>query len=107
MHYLYLIIAIIAEIFSTTLLKASDGFTVLMPSILVIAGYIVAFYMLSLCVQQLPTGIIYAIWSGVGIIGIALFSYIAYGQKLDLPAIIGIFMIIAGVIIIKLFSKSI
>lgn len=107
MPYIYLLIAIIAEIFATTLLKDTNGFTVLVPSILTIAGYVLTFYMLSLCIQYIPTGIIYAVWSGVGIIGIAIAGWIIHKQVLDLPAILGIIFILAGVLIIKLFSKAV
>ena len=99
MAYLYLIIAIIAEIVATTIMKDTNGFTVLWPSVFTILGYVVAFYMLSLCIQTIPTGIIYALWSGFGIIG--------HKQTLDLPAIAGIVLILLGVLVIKIFSKSI
>ncbi len=107
MAYLYLFVAIIAEIFATTMLKDTNGFTVLFPSIFTIAGYILSFYMLSLCVQYIPTGIIYAIWSGIGIVGIAILGWIVHKQILDAPAIIGILLILAGVLVIKIFSKSV
>lgn len=105
MAYLYLAIAIIAEIFATTILKDTNGFTIILPTIFTILGYIIAFYMLSLCVQSIPTGIIYALWSGFGIIGIAVLGWIIHKQVLDWPAIAGILLILAGVLVIKLFSK--
>ena len=107
MAYVYLLIAIASEIFATTMLKDTNGFTVVVPSVLTILGYGVAFYLLSLCVQNIPTGIVYAIWSGVGIAGIALLGWLIHRQALDLPAILGILLILAGVLIIKIFSKSV
>lgn len=107
MSYLYLLIAIVAEMFATTLLKDTNGFSVLIPTIKVLLGYGLAFYMLSLCVQTLSTGVIYAIWSGVGIVGIAILAYFVHNEKLDLPAILGIAMIVVGVLVIKIFSKSV
>ena len=107
MAYLYLGIAIIAEIFATTMLKDTNGFTVLVPSLFTIAGYGLAFFMLSLCVQSIPTGIIYALWSGIGIAGIAVLAWHVHKQTLDIPAIAGIELILAGVIVIKLFSKAV
>ena len=107
MSYLYLIIAIIAVIVATTIMKDTNGFTVLWPSVFTILGYVVAFYMLSLCIQTIPTGIIYALWSGFGIIGIAVLGWIVHKQTLDLPAIAGIVLILLGVLVIKIFSKSI
>ncbi len=107
MAYLYLGIAIIAEIFATTMLKDTNGFTVLVPSLFTITGYGLAFFMLSLCVQSIPTGIIYALWSGIGIVGIAVLGWLVHKQTLDIPAIAGIVLILAGVIVIKLFSKAV
>ena len=107
MAYLYLIIAIIAEIVATTIMKDTNGFTVLWPSVFTILGYVVAFYMLSLCIQTIPTGIIYALWSGFGIIGMAVLGWIVHNQTLDVPAIAGIVLILLGVLVIKIFSKSI
>lgn len=107
MAYLYLGIAIITEIFATTMLKDTNGFTVLVPSLFTIAGYGLAFFMLSLCVQSIPTGIIYALWSGIGIAGIAVLGWLVHKQTLDIPAIAGIILILAGVVVIKLFSKTV
>ena len=106
MAYVYLMIAIASEIFATTMLKDTNGFTVLLPSVLTVLGYVISFFMLSHCVQTIPTGIIYAIWSGFGIIGIAILGWIVHKQTLDVPAIAGIALILAGVLIIKIFSKS-
>lgn len=104
--YLYLGVAIVAEVIATTALRASDGFTQLWPSIISIVGYVVAFYFLSLTLRTMPVGIAYAIWSGVGIVLISLAGWLIYKQLLDLPAIIGMGLIMAGVIVINLFSKS-
>ena len=104
--YLYLGVAIIAEVIATTALRASNGFTELWPSIISIVGYVVAFYFLSLTLRTMPVGIAYAIWSGVGIVLISLAGWLLYKQLLDLPAVIGMGLIMAGVIVINLFSKS-
>ena len=98
--------AIIAEVIATTALRAADGFTQLWPSIISIAGYVVAFYFLSLTLRTMPVGIAYAIWSGVGIVLISLAGWLLYKQLLDLPAMIGMGLIMAGVVVINLFSKS-
>ncbi len=106
MKYIYLLIAILSEVAATTALKASEQFTRLWPSVIVVLGYASAFYFMSLTLKSIPVGISYAIWSGVGIILISITGYIFYHQKLDTPAIIGMAFIIAGVLIINLFSKS-
>jgi len=98
-------IAIVAETIATTALKSSEGFTRLVPSALVAVGYTVSFYCLSLALRDIPVGVAYAIWSGVGIVLIATFGWVFLGQKLDAPAIIGLALIIAGVITMNLFSK--
>jgi small multidrug resistance pump len=102
----YLAIAIIAEVIGTSALKASMGFTRPGPTAVVVVGYGVAFYFLSLTLQTLPVGVTYAIWSGVGIVLISLFAWLAYGQTLDLPAVIGLTLIIAGVVVLNLFSRT-
>lgn len=103
--YMYLLLAIIFEIIATTFLKKSEQFTKLFPSIITVIGYIVTFYLLSLTLRQVPVGIAYAIWSGVGIICITIIGIVAFKQIPDLPAIIGIILIVIGVIVINLFSK--
>jgi small multidrug resistance pump len=105
--YLYLTIAIIAEVCATMALKATDGFTRLGPSIITILGYGVAFFFLSLALRTIPTGIVYAIWSGVGIVLISTVSWIWFKQALDTPAVVGLSLIIAGVLVVNLFSKSV
>ena len=104
--YIYLTIAIIAEVIATSALKASEEFTRLTPSIIVALGYSVAFYMLSLCLKDIPVGIAYAVWSGLGIVLVTLIAWFLYGQKLDVPALIGLGLIIAGVATIQLFSQT-
>ncbi|MCP1250011.1 MULTISPECIES: SMR family transporter [Gluconobacter] len=106
MSYLYLGIAIIAEIIATSLLKASEGFTRFVPTIILGVGYLVAFYCLSMALKEIPTGIAYAIWSGVGIVLVAVIAWIFQGQRLDLPAMIGMGLIIAGVLVMNLFSTT-
>lgn len=106
MKYVYLLIAILSEVAATTALKASDQFTRLWPSVIVVLGYASAFYFMSLTLKSIPVGITYAIWSGIGIILISVTSYVFYHQKLDTPAIVGMAFIITGVLIINLFSKS-
>ena len=106
MKWAFLAIAITAEVFATSALKASDSFTILLPSLLVVLGYAVAFYFLSLTLQTIPVGVSYAIWSGVGIVLISLIGWLGFGQALDAPALIGIGLIIAGVLVINLFSGA-
>ncbi len=106
MGYLYLAIAIVAEVIGTSALKASEGFTRPLPSLLVVAGYGIAFWFLSLVLRTIPVGIAYAIWSGVGVALIALIGWVAYRQTLDAGAIAGIVLIVAGVLVIQLFSRS-
>ncbi|EJL75473.1 DMT family transporter [Chryseobacterium populi] len=103
--YLYLILAIVFEIIATTFLKKSEEFSRLLPSVVTVIGYSAAFYFLSLTLRQIPVGITYAIWSGVGIIFITVIGIVAFKQVPDLPAIIGIALIVIGVIVINLFSK--
>ena len=104
--YVYLGIAIVAEVFATTELKASAGFSRPVPTVLMVLGYAIAFYFLSLTLQHMSTGIAYAIWSGIGIVLISLASWAIYGQSLDTPALIGIGLIMAGVIVVNVFSSQ-
>jgi small multidrug resistance pump len=104
--WLSLGLAIVAEVIATSALKASNGFSQLLPSVTVIAGYAVAFFCLSLTLRQMPLGIAYAVWSGAGTALIALIGVAVYRQKLDLPAVLGIALIVAGVLVLNLFSKS-
>lgn len=107
MNWGWLAIAIVAEVIATSALKAAEGFTRLWPSIIVVIGYVIAFYCLSLTLRSIPVGLVYAIWSGVGIVLISVVGYFAYRQSLDWPAILGLILIIAGVVVINVFSKSI
>lgn len=107
MHWLYLAIAICGEVLGTSFLKASEGFTKPEPSAIAVASYVVAFYFLSLTLKSLPVGIAYAIWAGVGIVLIAAIGLVFLGQKLDAPAIIGICLILAGVLVVNLFSRTV
>ncbi len=106
MKYLILAIAIICEVIATSALKASEGFTKPWPSLIVVAGYGIAFYCLSLTLKSIPVGIAYAIWSGLGIVLVSAAGWILYKQKLDAGAIVGMLLIIAGVIVVNVFSKS-
>jgi small multidrug resistance pump len=105
-NYIYLTIAIVFEVVGTTALKQSDGFTRLLPSLVTIAGYTLAFYFLSLPLRVLPVGVVYAVWSGVGIVLITMIGWIWFRQSLDVAALIGIAFIITGVMIVNLFSKT-
>lgn len=107
MPYVYLFIAIVAEVIATSALKASREFTVLLPSLTVVAGYGVAFYFMTLTLRSLPIGITYATWSGLGIVLIAVAGMFFYGEKPDLPAVVGIGLIVAGVLVVNVFSKTI
>lgn len=104
--YAFLAVAIAAEVIATSALRASEGFTRLWPSVLVVIGYGVAFYFLSLTLKTIPVGLAYAIWSGVGIVLVSAIAFFVYKQTLDLPALIGIGLIMAGVLVINLFSQS-
>jgi small multidrug resistance pump len=104
--YVYLFIAIVAEVVATSFLKSSDSFTRLWPSVITVVGYAIAFLFLSLTLRTMPTGIAYAIWSGTGIVLISLVSWWWFGQNLDLPAIAGMGLIIAGVVVVNVFSKT-
>jgi small multidrug resistance pump len=105
-QYLYLAIAIIAEVVATSALKASDQFTKLVPSAIVVIGYGIAFYFLALCLRTIPVGVAYAIWSGLGVVLVAVIGYFVFDQKLDAPAIVGIGLILAGVLVLNLLSKT-
>lgn len=106
MSYIYLVTAIIAEVVATSLLKASDGFTRPWPTAAMALGYTVAFYFLSLTLRDLPTGIAYAIWSGLGIVLVTVIAWFVQGQRLDVAALAGMGLIIAGVVVMNLFSAS-
>lgn len=105
--YAWLGIAIVAEVIATTALKASEGFSRLVPSAITVAGYGVAFYCLSHSMRTVPVGIGYAIWSGIGIVLITLLAWLLFKQRLDLPAVLGMGLILAGVLVINLYSKAV
>lgn len=105
--YLLLGAAIAAEVVATTALARTEGFTRLWPSVLAVVGYALAFWMLSHALKVMPTGIVYAIWSGLGIVLIALVAWVWYGQRLDLPAVVGLAFIIVGVILVNGFSTTV
>ena len=106
-HWIYLAIAIISEVIATSFLKSAEGFTRFWPSLMVVVGYLLAFYLLSLTLKTIPVGVAYAIWSGVGIVLIALSGWLFLGQSLDTPAVIGLTLIVAGVIVINVFSRTV
>lgn len=105
-QWLFLSVAIVSEVIATSALKASDGFSRLWPSLIVVVGYAVSFYFLSFAFRTIPVGVAYAIWSGAGVTLIALIAWLLLGQALDLPAMLGIGLIVAGVVILNFFSKT-
>jgi small multidrug resistance pump len=105
-HYIYLVVAVAAETIGTTALQASSQFTKFWPSVLVVVAYAVAFYFLGAALKYIPVGIAYAIWSGVGIVLIALIGFVVFGQRLDAAALIGLGLIIAGIVVVQVFSGS-
>ena len=106
MQYLYLSLAIVFEVFGSSFIKASEGFTKFVPTAIVAVAYVVCFYFLSLCLKTMPLGAAYAIWGGVGITLTALVSVFILKQPIDLPAILGIALIVGGVVVINFFSKT-
>lgn len=104
--WLCLSIAIVSEVIATSALKASEGFSRLAPSVIVVVGYLVAFYFLALTLKTIPVGVAYAIWSGAGVALIALVGWLVFGQRLDAPALIGMALIVTGVIVMQVFSKT-
>ncbi|MQW90416.1 QacE family quaternary ammonium compound efflux SMR transporter [Sinorhizobium saheli] len=106
MLYTVLVIAIVFEVLGTSAMQAAQHFTRLMPTALMVVCYAVAFFFLSYTLRYIPVGIAYALWSGLGIVLISAVGYVTFGQKLDLPAILGLGLIIAGVLVLNLFSKS-
>lgn len=105
-HYIILFFAVAAETIGTTALQASQQFTRLWPSVICVISYGIAFYLLSLALRLMPVGILYAVWSGLGIVLISIIGFTVFGQKLDLPAIFGIILILTGILVINLFSGS-
>ncbi len=107
MGYMYLAIAIVTEVIATNALKVSQGFTKPVPSMVVVVGYGISFYFLSLVLKSIPVGIAYAIWAGMGIVLVTIVAIIIFKQIPDWPAIIGMLMIVSGVVVINVFSKSV
>jgi small multidrug resistance pump len=105
-QWMFLFLAIVSEVIATSALKSTHEFTRLLPSLLVLIGYVSAFYFLTLTLRTIPIGIAYAIWSGVGVALIALVGWLIYGQTLDMPAFVGIALIVTGVLVLNLFSKA-
>lgn len=105
-HYLYLFFAVLAETIGTSALHASQQFTRLGPSVLVICAYALSFYLLSLTLRYMPVGVMYALWSGGGILLIALIGWLVFRQTLDWPAVIGMALIVAGIVVIQVFSRT-
>ena len=105
--WFFLVVAIISEVAGTSALKSAEGFTKFWPSTVVVVGYASAFYFLSLTLKTIPVGIAYAVWSGVGTALIALIAWVFMGQKLDWPAVVGILLIVSGVLVLNLFSKTV
>tara|TARA_B100000900_G_C20602334_1_gene726198 strand:+ start:10632 stop:10964 length:333 start_codon:yes stop_codon:yes gene_type:complete len=105
-NWIFLILAIFSEVIGTSFLKSTEGFTKFWPSVIVLAGYSAAFYFLSLTLDSIPLGVVYAIWSGVGIAAIAIISVIFLDQKLDSATYIGIGLIIAGVVVLRMYSDA-
>lgn len=107
MEWVYLYVAVAAEVLATSALKASESFTRLIPSLIVVGGYGVAFYLLTLALQKIPLGVAYAIWSAFGMTLVAVIGFVRYGETLDTPALVGMALIVAGVLILNLLSKSV
>ncbi|MCP4790035.1 MAG: multidrug efflux SMR transporter [Gammaproteobacteria bacterium] len=105
-YWIFLLVAVASEVVGTSFLKTSEGFTKLGPSLAVLVGYSLSFYFLSLTLKAIPVGVAYAVWSGLGIVFISLMGRYVFGQQLDWPAIIGITFILAGVLIMQIFSVT-
>lgn len=105
-NWIFLFVAIIAEVIATSALKSSEGFTKPIASVIVVLGYIIAFYCLSLTLKTIPVGVAYAIWSGVGIVLVTTIAWIVFDQKLDVWGIVGIALIMSGVLVLNLLSKT-
>ena len=105
-NWVYLGLAIVSEVIATASLKSTEGFTRLVPSIVVLVGYSAAFYFLSLTLDTIPIGVAYAVWAGVGVATITLVSFVVYDQKIDAAGLLGIGLIVAGVVVLRLFSEA-
>lgn len=104
--WLFLAIAIIADVAATSGLRSSEGFTKLWPSLFAVAGYALALYFLSLTLKSIPVGIAYGVWAGLGIVLVTLVGWLVYGQKLDAAGVLGMALIVLGVVVINIFSES-
>lgn len=104
--WVFLAVAILGEVVATSALKASDEFSKLTPSVVVFVGYLISFYCLSVALKTIPVGVAYAIWAGLGIVLVAGISWLLYGQKLDLGAVVGMTLILTGVVVMNLFSNT-
>ena len=104
--WLILAAAIVAEVIGTTALKASDGFTRMVPAAIVVAGYGFSFWCLSIVLRSIPVGITYAVWSGLGIVLITVVSFFLFGQRIDVPGLVGMGLIVAGVVVLNVFSRA-
>ena len=107
MHYVYLLLPVAAETVGTSALQACQQFTRLGPSILVVVAYAISFWLMAMTLKVMPVGVVYALWSGLGIVFIALIGFWVFNQRLDLPAVLGLALIIAGIVVIQLFSKTV
>jgi small multidrug resistance pump len=107
MEWVILYVAVVFEVAATTALKASEGFTRLVPTLIVVVGYGVSFYLLTQTLNKIPLAVVYAVWSALGIALISIVGAIRYGESLDAPAVIGLVMIVGGVLVINVFSKSV
>lgn len=107
MPYLFLFLAIVSEVIGTTALTVSNQFSKLVPSLITVAGYGLAFYFFSFSLKAIPVGVAYAIWGGVGIVLVTLIGFFYFKQRLDVPALAGIALIVAGVLVMQLFSKTV
>ncbi len=104
--YIYLALAIIFEVIGSSFMKASDGFSKWIPSVIVVIAYLICFYFLAVALKSIPLGVAYAIWGGLGIVFTAIISVVVFKQSLDLPAVVGIVLIVSGVVIMNFFSKK-
>lgn len=105
-NWLFLFVVIVSEVVATSSLKASDAFSRFLPSVFVVIGYGISFYCLALTLRVIPMGVVYAVWSGIGIVLVTLVGWLMFSQKLDLPALLGIGLIAAGVVVMNVFSTS-
>jgi len=106
MHWLFLAIAITAEVIATSALKASEGFTRIGPSVIVVVGYAMSFYFLAVVLRTIPVGVAYAVWAGAGVAAITVIGWVVFGQKLDTAALVGIGLIVAGVLVLNTLSNT-